>query len=865
MKKFIIKAALIVFLAITGSVFLPGRSIAQVEERFLDNGAAIVARHIPGSEVTVVDLGILSGLSNEGEYAGSGISHFVEHLLFKEAHPHTDPVLERVRDIGGIINGFTGQDSAGYYITVPNENFEEALEILVELVMELDFTEEDFLKERQVIIREMNMHNDNPSRRLMDLLFSRAYMENIYRHPVIGYIDRFLELTEEDVRWYHQKTYSPDRVVLGIAGGVPLDRMLSAAEEHLSGYRRGDAWSVAVREEPRQMGQRRRDEAFNVDLAHMAIGFHTTNLFSEDVYPADVLAILLGSGRDSRLYSRLVRDKELLYSVSAGNMTPRYGGLFVIRGTGEPEKMDEAEKEIFAVIEELKREGAGEAELERARNLVSAGFLRSQERTHQIASSMTRSQLLTGSTDFHKMYVENVQEVRPEEVNDVLAKYLKEENSTVVRLMPTAFMEERLVAEAEKVPDTYPERVEMLPNGMKLIMKKRPHLPLVSVNLSFQGGLRAQSAEESGLSRLTASLMLKGTETRSEEDIVPAFERMGGSISSHSGRNSFGLSMSFLADDLDKAFDIFSDAVKNPNFPEGEIDKLKSKTIAAIREEDKRIFSRGSHALRELLYGDHPYHMRQLGEIETVEAIKREDIVRFHESFARPSGAVLTVVGDIDEDEVLNKLSQVFADLRGEARDIEHKEVPLLVDVRTEELFMDREQALLLMAFQGVDMNDPRRYPLSVLASMLSGGGGILFGTVREEHGLAYSIGASSLASVDKGYFLVYVKTTEEDLLKAKEKTLEVLKDIRKGGFTERELDSGKNRLLTSFATSRETNSALAGMMARHELVGLGYDYHKAFPDRIREVTRKSVIEAAQEILDLDRYAEVVVYPEEDE
>ncbi len=858
--------SLIVLLISFFSITPAALSLSQAEETVLDSGATVVTRHIPNAEVTVIKLSVLSGLSNEGKYAGTGISHLVEHLIFKGTEDKTDKeFFDKVREIGGVINGFTGLDSVGYHITVPNEHFAEALELIVDLVMQFEFDEEDFRKEREVIIREMEMHHDNASRRLSQGLYSRAFLQHLYRFPIIGYIDRFKTLTEKDARKYHASNYTPDKIVLGIAGGADPGEMIEVASSALEKYERGEAWIPQISTEPPQRAQRRAVKSFDMSLGRLAIGFHSTSMFSDDVYAMNVLSILLGRGRDSRLHQRLIRDKELLYSVSASNQTPRYPGLFVITGQGEPENIEKAEEEIFAVIEELKRTGVEERELERAKNMVSSSFISSSQGTHNIASTITRSQLLTGAPDFLEGYVENIQKVTREDVEDVLERYLIERTSTVVRMYPEEYLKEEVHPKREEKLESEPVTIETLPNGMKVILKRRPSFPLVSANISFRGGSRAEDRERSGISNLTSGLLLKGTEKRTEEEIVPVFEHMGGSISSTSAKNSLGLSMQVLSKDVEKAFEIFSDVVKNPSFPEEELDKERDRVIASIRESEKEIVPAGTRRMNELLYGDHPYHMPRRGTVETVESFTREDLLAFHQEHVRPDSAVISVVGDIDKDEIMDILERNFDDFEGFAEELPRREIERLEEKKTDQFRMDRQQAMLLLGFQSVDQFDTRKYALAVLDNMLSGGGGILFRRIREERGLAYSTGAASRVSVEGGHFQLRIMTSEENLPEAREHAKKVLREIKRGEFSDKEFQSGKMRVLTSLAASFETNSSLASAMTTHELAGLGYDYLQEYPDKVRAVTREDIEQAAREILDLERYVEVVVLPESSE
>ncbi|MFH1552119.1 MAG: pitrilysin family protein [Candidatus Omnitrophota bacterium] len=856
------------------SAFAEGPA-GDYHKTILDNGATIVSTHIPESSLVSVQIRVLAGLSSEGEYAGTGISHLLEHLLFMGTGDKTsEDVRSQIKAMGGVTNGAAGMDATEFYIVVPNEKFEEALDLLAEVVMNPVFTDEELQTERDVILKEIKLHEDDPISRRMRLLFSQAYGEHVYKYPIIGYEETFKELTREDVLRYHAAAYAPNRMVVGIAGGVSTERAMEAAKEKFKKYQRGRFWPTDILSEPRQVDERKASFSADVMLGYMTIGFHTTDLFSPDLYPTDVLSVLLGEGNDSRLYKRLVKDTQLLYTVSSMNYTPKYPGLFVITGIGEPDKLEQAVREIFAVIDEVKFGKIQDAEIERAKNLVIADYLYSHERIKEVASSMTSSQILTGDPAFFEKYVEEIKKVGSIEAKDVAFRYLTRDNSTTIFLVPRDYKEEKEVTPlAETViltegAEKTEEESVIFKNGLRVIVKKKGRLPLVSVTLAVPGGLRAEDKDNNGISNLTASLILKGTKRRNEDEIIPALESMGGSIGPFSGMNSLGITMDLISDDLDAGMDIFEDVIKNATFPKEEILKQKEKISAAIQEQEKDIFANGMLQLRKLLYEDHPYSMRILGEVRTVDFISQEEIRAFYEDHFVPENAVLTVVGNVDTAMVLNDLKKRFAGWKGKRMSgidtAEEEQTGSKLDPLRERLkknvYMQKEQSLDLLGFRGVNVRDERRYTLSVISAILSGSDGLLFSVVREQKGLAYASGAASVPEVDPGYFFLYAATTEGNVSKAEETILDILKKIIKGDITEEEIESSKRRLISQHAYSLETNSVVSMTMALDELYGLGFQEYQRYSEKINAVSKGDIIKCAREIFDLDGYATVIVH-----
>jgi zinc protease len=856
-------AAVVAFALFPACSSLAERIVPEYHKEVLDNGATIVASYIEDSPMVTVQVRVLSGLSNEGKYAGSGISHFLEHLLFKATDGMSSVELSRaIKAMGGRVNGSTGLDSAEYHITVPNEHFDEAMGLIVDLVMDPVFTEEEIETERQIILKEINLREDDPSSRQMRLLFEQAYRQHVYKYPIIGYKDLVSSLKKDDLMEYHSAVYTPDRIVLGISGGVPPGEAISLGREKLKGYTRGRIWQNNTHLEPRQVDSSIFSFQADTVVGYMAMGFHTTSLYSQDLYPVDVMSIILGTGNDSRMHNRLVKEKQLLYSVSSFNLTPRYPGLFVITGIGEPEKLEQARKEIFKVIEEFKAVDVSGADLERAKNMVISGYLQSHESIGSIVSSMTNSQMLTSDPSFFEKYVEGIEGVTSSDVNVAAWRYLSEDNSTTVYLLPDVNMKVEAAAYGPQEQTIEETKEKVLANGLRIIARRKGQLPLVSVTFASLGGLLAETRTDNGISNLTASLMLKGTRKRTEAEIEPAIERLGGDISSFSGMNSLGISMDLMAKDLDKGLEIFQDVVTGPIFPEEEVSKEKSKIMAAIREQEKDIFSAAMLKARKILYGEHPYSMRGIGEVSSLESLDRESITAFYLKSVSPANSVITVVGDIDPAKMIEDLSDRFSSWPKRTVSFSEKTVKTLGGSVEESLYMQKQQAVFLAGFQGVELGDDRKYALDVISSLLSGEDGRLFRIAREDEGLAYASGAVNVPLVDKGYFVLYIATTEQKLARARRAVLDALRSISEDTIGEDDIISSKKRLIADRNMSLQTNSSISTLMTLNELYGLGAEHYRKYPEKINSVTREEITRVAGQILDIDKAVMVEVHSE---
>ena len=876
-RKFFIFLSLITAVLVPFSTAAAAGLSVKYHKEVLDNGATVICSDMPDSRLVAIQIRVLSGLSNEGKYAGSGISHFLEHLLFKGTKDlSAEEIRANIKRMGGIFNGSTGLDSAEYHIIVPNDKFEDALDLLADVVMTPVFTDEQVATEKDIIRKEINMREDDPSQERITLLFSNAYTENVYKNPIIGYEDVLGDLTPGDILDYHSMVYTPERIVVGVAGGVDPERAMGAVRRKFSAYKRGFNWQAENAREPSQLKRRDLVVEEDIGLGYLSIGFHTTSLYSRDLYAVDVLAIILGGGTDSRLYRTLVKQDQALYTVDSLNYTPKYPGLFIISAAGEPHALVPARKAILSVIGEIAAGGVSTEELERARNIVLSEYFHSHEQALSIVSSLTSSELFVGDPSFFEKYVQEISAVNAEDVKKAARKYLTETNSTSIYMVPRGMkekIEDDLAVSAggeQRKPEAREGSGEVssmvtLDNGLRVIVKRRTATPLVSATYVAPGGVRAETPATNGISNLTSLLMTKGTSRRKESQIVPAIEMMGGVLATFSGMNSMGLNLDIMSGDYREAMDIFQDVLMNASFGEDEITKAKRMVQAAIRQQDVDIFDNGVTRLMRLIYGDHPYSMRLLGEPGTVDGMNREQIVKFYKERIAPEGAVICVVGDVDVDSTIEDLSRRFGHWKGRSGGkIPEKEVRPIPKGAAEDIIMDKGQALLLLGFRNGRLDEESRYPLAVAASVLSGGDGLLYRMAREEEGLAYASGAISVPQVETGYFIVYIATTEENLERAGETALEALAMVSGGDIEEEDVAAAINTLLSQHAQSLETNSAQSLTMALDELYGLGYMNYLSVPGRIKGVTVEAVTQAARQTFDPDHAAKLIVHSRAD-
>ena len=866
-----VSISLIVFFASSSPLAASGRTQNKaiglpneaVSKKILENGLVVLTKASSPRDLVAIDVRIKAGSSFEGEYAASGISHLVEHMVFKGTATRGVGAIEReIKSYGGIINGSVSQDFTDYHITVPSGYLKESIALLKDMLLNARFDNAEFEKEKEVIKKEIKMNEDEPSSQLIRLLNDAAYLRHPYKYPPIGYEKMFEKLSRDDAVKYYKRAYLPNRIVIAVVGDVDESMALEEIESEFKDFKQPnyDASSEIMPAEPAQITERRATKEMAVNLYYLGLGFHSTSVLDEDLFAMDVLAMILGRGNNSRLNTSLFKNKKLVQSVTAWNYTPRDPGLFVITAVSDKDNLDKVEEAVMDEIDKVRWGTVSDEEVETAKRMVVSDYIFSLETVESQASDITSNYLLTGNWDFSRRYVDGIQMVTKYDLQRAADKYLRSGNLTSVMLVPTVSKEVQKKDEPQPSKDEVIKEATLI-NGVKVIVREAHNVPTLSITVAMSGGLAAENEKNNGISNMTARMLLKGTKSRKEDTIEGAIEKLGGSISSFSGFNSFGLNIALLKTDIDEGLDILKDILTNSVFPQDQLERGKTFTIASIKEEDDDIFKRGISLLRKEIFANSPYGLRQLGEEKSVRELERYDLVDFYRTYCVPNNMVISISGDVDSGSLCDKLKKLFLSLKEKKLTEPTREDTKPDKACTKSLEMDKEESLILAGFETIGIKDPDRYPLEVLVSVLSGSSGRLFNELRGKIPFAYTLGCGNKLMLDTGFFVFYVATIKDKIPAARKALFDQIEIIRKSLIDDEELSLAKRELKTKYEDGIQANSFVSSSMALDELYGLGYLNIFNFEKEIEKVTSQDVKRVAEKYFDPDTRAEVIISP----
>ena len=811
----------------------------------LPNGLTIIVQTDRSAPVASVQAWCGTGSINEGRHLGAGLSHILEHMLFKgTATRSTNEIARSVQDEGGYINAYTSFDRTVYWIDVPREGVGQALDILADAMMNSTLPAEEYGKEQEVIRREFAMCSDDPDRMMGQLMFKTAYQRHPYRFPVIGEIQIFDQLTQEEVVEYYRARYVPNNLTFVVAGDVDAAAVYAQLEKYFSAYPARSLAPGYIAQEPPQQGRREVNEEFATELTRLALAWHVPEITHPDVPALDLLSTILGAGRSSRLYRRVREETGLVFGISAFSYTPGDPGLLGIDAALEPENRVEAERLILEIVTELQTSGATAEELAKAKKISLGHSLGSLTTMRGQASDLGANWFTTRNLNFTQDYLEAVQKVSLEEIQSVARKYLIEDNLTVVSLNPRGTLAAK-TTEAIAVSAGEVEKFE-LSNGLRLLVREDSRLPLVSMAAVFRGGLLAETRATNGLTRLLAKVMVKGTATRTAEQIAETIEAVGGSLGSDAGNNSFSISLDVTKPDLRLGAELLSDVLLHATMPEKAVAREKEVQLARIRDDEEQLTTVARNILRDALFRGHPYALRGKGTPDALARLQRQDLLAFRDRYLVAKNGVISVFGNVKAADVRELFEQLLAGMRpGELALTDAAPVPVLTETATVEAQKEKAQAVLMVGYRGADMFSPDRYALELIDEASSDLGSRFFVRIREEMGLAYYVGASQMQGLVSGLFAFYLGTDPGKLELVKVALLDEIAKLAATGLTSEELARAKKKLIGQQRIANQSNDSFGYMCALDELYGLGFDHFKKLEAEIEMITPADIRQVA--------------------
>ena len=853
----------------------------DINKFVLDNGLTVILDQNNSSPVTAINVWVKTGSAceQEGEY---GLAHVHEHMLFKGTKKRAvGEIAKTIESGGGDINAFTSFDETVYFVVSASRFLNTALDILADAMQNSTFDPAELEKELEVVLEEIRRGEDSPSRVLSQKMFATAYDVHSYKRPVIGTDESVKSFTREKILNFYNKWYTPQNMVLVVVGDFETKKLIPQIKKTFGKLERRELNACVIPEEPKQKNIKTFVIDKDVNEAYFTMAFHVSDARSEDTPALDVISSILGSGESSRLFRKVKEEDGLVNSIYSYAFTPKYDGLFAVGGTMPPGNVDKAYKEIIKQIYELKYKPVSKEEINKAIVNIESDAVYSKETMQGQAQKLGFFEVEANDYRYEEEYLRKVKNVTADDIMEIASRYFVDSNITAGVLVPSdektvtaAGLKKTILKESGTVDKEFAKKIKsknsevtktVLKNGIRVIVKENHSVPLFAARAVFLGGVRFEDETTNGISNFLSQMFTRGTSNRTSEEIAVEIESIAGEIDGFSGRNSLGVTVEALSENIEPAMEIFADVILNPIFPEEEIERARREVLSDINKENDNLLRKNINLFLKTLYNEHPYRFNVLGTSENVETFNKKNLDLFYRKIVDPRNMVISVVGDINTDQVMEIIEREFGSIQKSGfiePEINSEARPK--NVREEILYeKDKNQTHIILGFQGPTLYDKNYYAFEVLNTILAGQGGRLFLELRDKKSLAYTVTSFLSPGIEHGFFGIYIGTAPGKEEEAIEGIKNEITKLLKNGITNDELKRAKNYLVGNFEIGLQQNTSQAAKMAFDEIYGLGWDGYKTYSDKIFAVTKDDVVNVSKKFINLDKYTLAIVKNEE--
>ncbi len=838
-----------IFLTITALCFTVSVWAVDFTVQKLPNGQTIVVQENHSNPIVTIDTWVRTGSVNETD-ANSGVAHFLEHLFFKGTKKHPVGEFDRILESkGAVVNAGTSKDFTHYYITIPSQHFDIALDLHADMLSNPQIPRKELEKERKVVLEEIAKDINTPAKKVYNNLNEMMYTHHPYKRKVIGSAEVISTISREEILEYFNNYYAPSNMVTVIVGDVNTSKVIEKVSQAFNSEYKKPV-KKHFRKEFSLFAQKRKVEYFDTQSGYMMIGFRGVNISDNETYALDVLAEILGGGKSSKFYRNIKEQKGIVYSISASNGSYRDDGIFYVNANYTPNNAQKVEKAIFDEITYVQKYGVTEEELNIAKNIIEQDTYYARESTSNISSEIGYVLALTGSADLYNDYIENIKKVTVADVQRAAQKFLGPNKAAISIALPkkmeNAEQKSEVKHTAQKISEADGTAKYLIDNNSTLLINKHNNNDIISIVILAKGGEFVE--EIAGEGTLTAGTMLKGTKTFSAQELAQLMEENGIKIEPSCGEDFFTINIQTTTAKIDLAIDILEEALNNALFDDYEIEKKRSEILSKIKQQRDVPMNIALEEFKTNIYEGSVYSQTNKILEKTLPKISRAGIIRYYNKILDSKNIIISVNGNVDSNKMIDAFGSILQNKKQPKFEYENYKVTKLTAPKLiSHKIQDLQTAWLFMGWQASGVNDKKDFvTLKVINTILGNGmSSRLYKNLREQDGLAYQLGSTYSPKALGGIFMTYIGTNPETLDYSREKIKAEIERLKMEFVSDTELRDAKDRLKGGFIIAMETNAEKASVSGGFEAMGFGYNFIKEYVKMIDEVSASDIVRVA--------------------
>ena len=878
-----------------------GKLAIKMEKFKLANGFEVILVEDHRLPLVAFNLWVHAGPRNEA-VGQTGFAHLFEHLMFAGTKHIARGEADKIIDAAGGTdsNGSTNFDRTNYFFTLPSNQLELGLWIKSDMLgYMIDKVDATALANQQDVVRNERRQSieNRPYGIVTEAQYEALFPEgHPYRAVVMGSHADIQSIKLADVKAFARTYYRPNNATLVLAGDFKPGEAKKLVEKYFGKLKAGDPVPPVLAQQPVITAEKRVTVTDRIELSRLDLAWHSPAMFATGDADLDVAANILGGGKASRLYKKLVYERQLAQSVQAGQQSLSLGSVFEIEAVARPgASVAEIEALIDAELATLASTPPSMEELNRSRAEIETGALARLEKVTSLADLVNQYNQMAGDPNYIGRDLARYEAVTPASISAAVAKFLRKDARVVVLAQPGAQVLaaevptpampamaampampkmpkdatagkgelESLNADAawrNKPPKPTAARALSLPaaraftlaNGLTVMHVSKPGLPLVSASLVLRAGQSANSVGKPGLASFTAAMLTEGTASRSAQQIADQAANLGTALSSGSGTDSARLDVSSLKSNFPAALGLLADAALNPAFSPAEVARMQAARLAALMQMREQAGAVAALVANRAVYGDaHPLGINAVGDEAAIKATDSAALRGFWQMHYRPDQAALVVAGDITETELRSLAESLFSGWQRPSTAPAVMAAPPATTTAARIVFVDKPgapQTALAVVAPGPRADAPDAASLKVMNAAMGG----LFTSrintqLREVKGYTYGIYSNYAMGRSSGQFGIQGSVRTDVTGAALTDMFSEINGMRAKPMGAAELTRVRNAQLLSLPGLFDTNGVVVASYASNWALGLPITQITRTPARLAAVTAASAFKAAQD------------------
>lgn len=839
----------------------------------LKNGMTVLKNLQTKSPVISMQIWIDNGSANETEDV-AGVSHFIEHLLFKGTKNFgPGEIAQYIEGAGGQLNAYTSFDQTVYYMTLGSSSAEAGYKALSDMIFYPLFDETEVDNEREVVVEEIRRGLDEPSRVNSQFAFKSFFKDHPYGRPIIGY-DKVVEtISVARIKEYFFKHYHPERMFLLITG----DFNEATIDSEISKYFDVPSTTTPYNHIDIDLPDATQKELLiqNTNFEETIFNFYwpSAELNTKDYICLEILALILGQGESSYLYQSMKLENPSVKTIGCYAYSLKQPGVFAINFKPmaglEKKSLQDFETEMSKIC----KQGFSSGDFEKAITNFKSEIFYSMETCDGLARHIGQNYFYMKDENYVDIYLKMLDQININDIENVFIKYIlnvppklfvsASKNENYLQDVKDIFAGEYLkniklkksetnkaVAALNWTPKTTSSNkiTEFkFDNGARIYIKPQNETPVVQMDMAFLGGEKIDPTR--GINALMAQKCW-GRETAelSESELVYEFDRLASSHSIFSGKHSLGIQLSTLSPYLEKMLELNFALLNHTKISQKLIDRDQVFIKQFYENRKDNPVQMAFQEFMKLMFEGHYYENDSVEEVSLVPSVPSESLSKYINSHFDPKNLVISVVGDVQVDQTIKRFEKEISQLQWTEQKINFTPFKGLSEDKLSEINLDKEQAQIVFGFKGLRYNDPRKATLSVIQSILSGQGGRLFLELRDKASLAYTVSPIRMEGQEAGYFGSYIACAPTKKTKAIQMMKDEFEKLVVTKVAETELNSAKASLIGRAEIALQRNSEISEKILFDAVYGQPYDAYLKNAQTIMKVTSKDVQDLMTEL-----------------